>query len=280
MISTVVLVLSVLAYGLATYLLARGSTGGVRAALTRWEWLAGTGTQGVAFLLAFLARQDLPLLVVQPALTASVAVTVVLGAVLRRWRLGPRDAVALAAVVAGVAGLGFCASPGRSDVPSAAALGVLAAGLALSVGWAVRGVRGRRPTGVQAFGTGIVAGLAFAVVAVAARVLAADPWGLVRTPTGLVALALLGGGVVLGQVLFTASLSGGSVAGPTASSHVVETVLPALAGIVWLGDAVVPGRAPLAVACTALALAGSVLLTHHGAPPSPSPQTAAAPASS
>lgn len=257
---------AVLAYGTATLLLAQGSTGGVRAALTQRVWLLGMGLQAVGFGLSFVARHDLPLLVVQPAITASVAVTVVLGAALGRWSLRSRDVAALGAVVVGLAGLGISAHPGHAVVPAWGVLGAMACALVLCVIWAQRGVRGRRRTGAVALWAGAFAGLAFSVVAIAARMLAADPLGLVRTPEGLVAVGLLGGGVVLGQALFTASLTAGEVAGPTATSHVVETVVPAVAGIVWLGDAVDPGRSLLAVACTALALVGSLLLVGHGAP--------------
>jgi len=271
-----VLAASVLAYGVATLLLADGSTGGIFRALQHRAWLSGTVVQALGFGLAFLARRDLPLLIVQPATTAAVAVTCVLGALLHRWRLSPRDLLALAGVVLGIAGLGACAAAGPAVVPGLTPLLVMLAVLALCAVEAGRSLGREVPVGRAALLAGGAAGIAFGIGSVGARAIAGDPLVAVHTTTGALSLLLLGVGTVLGQVLLTAAISGGAVAGPTSGMHIVETVGPAAIGVAFLGDAIVPGRAWLAVACVLVSLAGCVLLVGHGAPApalTPAPQT-------
>jgi drug/metabolite transporter (DMT)-like permease len=262
----VVLAASVLAYGSATLLLADGSTGGIVRALQHRAWLAGMVLQAAGFLLAFLARRDLPLLVVQPATTASVAVTCLLGAALGRWRLSPRDQLGLAAVVLGIAGAGASAASGPAVLPGPLPLLAMLAVLGWCAVGAVRSVRRPVPVGRSALVVGAAAGVAFGVSAVGARALAADPLTAVRSVDGAMALLLLGIGTVLGQVLLTAAISGGAVAGPSSSMHIVETVGPALVGVAFLGDVVVQGRGTVAAGCVLVALVGCLVLTDHGAP--------------
>jgi len=269
-----VLAASVLAYGVATLLLADGSTGGIFRALQHRAWLSGTVVQALGFGLAFLARRDLPLLIVQPATTAAVAVTCVLGAMLHRWRLTPRDLLALAVVVLGIAGLGACAVAGPAVLPGLAPLLAMLAVLALCAAETARSLRRPVPVGRPALLVGGTAGVAFGIGSVGARALAGDPLAAVRTTSGALCLLLLGIGTVLGQVLLTAAISGGAVAGPTSGMHIVETVGPAAVGVTFLGDAIVDGRAWLAVGCVLVSLAGCVLLVGHGVPasaPAPAP---------
>jgi hypothetical protein len=255
---------SVLTYGLATLLLADASTRGIRAAAHNPVWIAGTGFQAVAFLLAFVARRGLPLLVVQPAITSSITVTYLLGAMLGRWPFTRRDLLALALVLTGLTGLGVCARTGPARHPGMAGLLVLFAFLIPCVAAAWISVQRAAPRHLRALAVGAVAGLAFGISAVGARAVAAHPVAALCTLDGLVALVMVAIGILLGQVLFTAALSGGAVAGPSAVMHVVETVGPALAGVILLGDVVVPGREWLAAVCTAVSLSGSLMLAGHG----------------
>ncbi len=255
---------SVLAYGSATLFLADGSSQGVRAASRNPRWMVGTGLQAVAFLLAFVARRGLPLLIVQPAITSSIAVAYLLGAFAGRWQIARRDLVALTLVLSGLTGLSVCAQSGSARAPGFVALLVLLALLAPCVVVARISLDRAAPRHVHALAVGVVAGLAFGISAVGARAVAGDPVGALRSPEGLLTLVIVVVGIVLGQILFTSALSGGSVAGPSAAMHVVETVGPALAGVLVLGDVVVPGREWLAGACTAVSLAGSLMLAGHG----------------
>jgi hypothetical protein len=111
-----------------------------------------------------------------------------------------------------------------------------------------------------------LAGAAFGVSAFAARVLAADPFGFWRTAVGLLAAALLVAGTLIAQLLFTSALARGGMTGPSAIMHVVETVGPAVAGVLLLGDAVRPGYAVPAGLALPVALAGCIVLLGSSRP--------------
>ncbi len=251
---------AVVCYGASSLLLSEGShavRGGV--------YLSGLAAQAAAFLLAFLARADLPLLLVQACVSASVAVTALAGQRLGRWRLDRLDLTALAAVVAGIALTGVSSLPTRAvlggGAPMLVALLVAVAALATV------------PVPVPASATGALAGLAYGSSAVAARGLAADPLDAVRSPTGLLAAAVLVTGLGIGQVLLTVAFRrgaagvtagrSGGVTGPVAAMYVAATVWPALAGLLWLGDAVRPGAGIPAALGVVLALAGTTVLARH-----------------
>jgi drug/metabolite transporter (DMT)-like permease len=240
------------------------SPGALRLPSYRW----GLALQGLAFLLAFVARIDLPLLLVQAGVSASVAVSAVVGAALGRWRLDPLDGTAVASVVAGVALAGAASEPSRASTET---MGAPLTGLAVTVGClAVWQLSARRP-GVLPLGAttlGALAGLAFGSSAVGARMLAADPFAALRHPAAAAAALLLVTGLGAGQVLLTTAFRRGSVTGPVAAMYVAATVWPSLAGLVWLADAVQPGRWYWAAAGLVLALAGTARLAGHESHPS------------
>jgi hypothetical protein len=197
-----------------------------------------------------------------------VAIAAVLGATLGRWRLSRRDLSGLALVMAGIAALATVAAPGPSSPPGVTLMISLVVLLLACGTVAVRSLREAVPLGRSALVMGGLSGLAFGASAVGSRTLAADPWERAHSPAGVLAVALLVAGSVVGQALLTASLSGGAMAGPTTTMHVVETVGPAAVGLLVLGDTVVPGRQGLALLALSAALAGSLLLAEHGRPTS------------
>ena len=259
-LSAVCLVAAVLCYGVSSLLLSQGSH-----AVRGRVYLVGLGFQALAFLLAFVARVDLPLLVVQASVAASVAVTAVAGAALGRWSLTRGDGVALFAVTAGIALVGAASQPGRVELGRAGPLLAAAAVAAL----ALAGVT--LPWGPTPLGA--LAGLAYGSSAVAARALAGDPLAAVRSLTGVLAALVLAGGLLAGQVLLTVAFRRGdesapqgrsrAVTGPVAAMYVAATLWPAAAGLAWLGDALHPGRSVPAAVGVVLGLAGTTLLTRH-----------------
>jgi len=267
----VCLVAATFSYGTSTLLLSHEldslETGG--GALHLASYRLGLAFQGLAFLLAFVARIDLPLLLVQAGVSASVAVSAVVGAALGRWRLGALDGAAVASVVAGVALAGAASEPSRASTdtlwPPLIGLVVTAACLGL---WQVAA---RRPGLLQLGPTvlGALAGLAFGSSAVGARMLAADPLAALRHPAPAAAAVLLVAGLGAGQVLLTTAFRSGSVTGPVAAMYVAATVWPSLAGLVWLADAVQPGRWWWAAAGLVLALGGTARLAEHESQPAP-----------
>ncbi|HTZ29485.1 MAG TPA: hypothetical protein VMC83_36135, partial [Streptosporangiaceae bacterium] len=108
---------------------------------------------------------------------------------------------------------------------------------------------------------GAIAGLGYAVLAVAARILPGfSPGQLVRSP----ATYTLAAAGIVSFLMYASALEGGSVTVATAAVVLAETVPPAIVGVVFLGDTTRRGLADLAVAGFALAVVGAVALARFG----------------
>ncbi len=266
--------LAALAYGAATVLQAVGVrriAGSVGDPWARRLWLGrlygiGLGLDGVGFLTSLVALRTLPLFVVESAIASSVAVTAVLSAVVLRVRLNRREVVALVVTGLGLVALAVSASEGPARRPGAVgwlvpASTVLVAAV-LVAGW-TRPERSRLGLALLS----VAAGLGFAGVGIAARVLVApDPWW--RAVESPVLLALIVHGV-LATVAYAVALARGRVTTVAAVTFAVETVVPAAIGLAWLGDAVRPGGGWSLVAALgfAAALGGSIALASHAEAP-------------
>src|SRR3712207_6929370 len=97
-------------------------------------YLFGLGFQVLGFLLAFLARRDLPLFLVQASVAAGLGVTALLGVVVLKWRLPGAEVALLVLLVGGVFALVLSALPAPAHPIDAAGVAVL-------------GVAGGRPGG-------------------------------------------------------------------------------------------------------------------------------------
>ena len=261
--------LAAVCFGTASVLQARGSrevptAQGVDprllARLARsWPFVIGVGLDGLGFVFELAALRTLPLFLVQSAVAASLAVTAVVAARFLHERLSRREWVAVGVVCGGLALLGVSAGREGSDDPGRAffvGLGVGLVGLAL-----LSVVAGRWPEPARSIALGVAAGLAFGVVALAARTLPEPtPPHLVKSP----ALYLLVAGGVLGFLLYATSLQRGAVAVATAALVLGETLAPAAIGTLVLGDEARPGLAWLAVAGFILALVGALSLARFG----------------
>src|SRR2546421_7641496 len=75
------------------------------------SYLLGLGCQFTAFLLAFLARRELPLFLVQASVAAGLGVTAILGVVGLKWRLPAAEVAPLGAPGVRIAGLVGGAGP-------------------------------------------------------------------------------------------------------------------------------------------------------------------------
>lgn len=277
-VTVVALVGALAAYGMSSLLFAEGSD-----RVTSRAYLSGLALQGLAFLLAFLARAQLPLILVQATISASVAVTAIGGVLLGRWRLGLRDGAAIAAVVGGIAAVGASSSPslvtGTGWTPLLAAAGVCVLALPGLLRQRAAEHPARAP-GEAAILTaallGGLGGLSFGSSAIAARMVAADPLSMVRSPIGLAQAGVLIGGLWVGQALLTVALRAAragaqpghssSVTVPVSAVYIAGTLWPAIAGLVWLGDRLVPGRGSLAAMGLVLALAGVSVLSRSSRP--------------
>ena len=217
-------------------------------------FLGSLALNGFGFLLHVAALQSLPLFLVQAFIASSVAVTAVLSVRVFDSRLSPRQWAAVVTVVAGLALLAPTASSHELD-RTGGHWAVLLGGVVLITALAVGAGRVRGAPGAVLLG--LLAGSAFGLVAVCARLLPdLAPAVLVGEPVAYV-LALSGGVAFL---LYSTAMQRGSVTTATAAMVITQTGLPAVVGVVLLGDAVRPGFLPLALAGFALALSGALAL--------------------
>ena len=250
-----------LLFGLGTVLQALGarrSAGRSSPLLQPWT-LVGTALDGVGVLLSLVALRSLPLFVVQPVLSANLAVAAVAARLLLGQRLRRKQQAAVLAVTLGLALVGLSAtaeSAVRAPVGLAAALAVAAALTTLVV---VLDSMRHKASGVV---LGVVAGCGFTAYAVAVRALPdLSVPTLLTSPTAWA-------GAVAGLAAFLALLRGlqrASVTTVMAPLVVLETVLPSLVGILALGDRPAAGTVPLAAGGFALAVVGAVVLATAGA---------------
>src|SRR5262247_747330 len=77
--------------------------------------LFGLGCQILGFFLALAARRDLPLFLVQSAVTAGLCVTALLGVVILKWRLPLAEIALLLLVVLGIGALAASAEPTKGE---------------------------------------------------------------------------------------------------------------------------------------------------------------------
>jgi drug/metabolite transporter (DMT)-like permease len=260
-------VFSAFCYGIASVLQSKAATiepaePGVRPLfrlIVRGPFVGGILLDVAGFAAQFTALRVAPVFLVQAALAGSLAVTAAVAGVVLKIRLGRRDWMAVGLVCAGLAALGFSAGTEGARNTSAAFRFALVAAIVLLAGiaWAVG--RLREPAGSAV--TGLVAGLGFGVVALAARALPdLKPSVLISDPT---TYALVVGGFVA-FLCYARALQRGVVTAVTAALVVGETLLPAIIGIVFLGDQTRPGTAPIAVAGFAATLIGAAALARFG----------------
>jgi drug/metabolite transporter (DMT)-like permease len=227
--------------------------------LGQWRFLASLGIDILGFVAQLVALRRLPLFAVQAVIAANLAVTAVFAAWLMHVRLGLREWLAVTGVIVGVGLLGTSAgAQGAADVDPLfqIALLVTVAVVALA-GMAAA----KLPNPARTPVLGACAGLGYAVLAVSARILPGfAPQQLVRSPA---AYTLAAAGIV-SFMLYATALEGGSVTVATAAVVLVETVPPAVVGVMFLGDTTRRGLTGVAVAGFILAVASAVALARFG----------------
>ncbi len=268
MLAAVALAGAVLCYGVAGDRLSVGARGSGPTLLSP-VWWTGTGLQAAAFALALLARRELPLLVVQSAIVAALAVTAVLQRLRGTRGWGRGEVVAVLGTIAGLALLSAATLPGPAVVRGPAVLAWLAAGLLV----AAVGVLLQPGTWVA----GTLAGIGFSVGAVGARILVTELpvrwWQLWDLPAASwLAAGATAGGMLLGQLHLTRGLARSPAVPVLAVMYVVSTVVPAGVGHWLLAEGVRSGWGVPAVAGCALALVAALQLLRGGREhPAPAP---------
>lgn len=264
-------VASAVCYGIASVLQAIGARRTAEAAgldlrlLARVAaqriFLLGVGLDIVGFLLSLGALRTLPLFVVEPVVAANLVVTAVLAARFLGVGLAAREWLAVTVTCTGLIALGSVgAAAGASRGGTVLHLGLIVAAAVL-VPPATLAARLDGNAGAAALGS--VAGLSFAVLGLAVRVVPSLRPAVLLLDPATYAVIVSG---VLGFLCYTTALQRGRVTTATATMVTGETVVPAIAGVVLLGDRTQPGLAWLGVLGFGLAVGGALALARFGEP--------------
>ncbi|WP_347404722.1 hypothetical protein [Solwaraspora sp. WMMD1047] len=226
------------------------------------SYLVGVACQVLGFGLAFLARRDLPLFLVQASVAAGLGVTAVLGVVVLKWRLPAAEVALLILLLVGVTALVLAARPAAAAQLGTAGLVALTGTLAVIGAAGAFAVRLHGAPGSVALGA--LAGLAFSAAAVAARPLASAPSfdAFLRDPL----LYLLIAHSLVGQLLLGLAMQRGSTTAAVAAMDAAGAVPAAIVGLLLLNDKIWPGREWLAAVGFLVTLAAVLGLTRYAAP--------------
>jgi drug/metabolite transporter (DMT)-like permease len=228
--------------------------------LSQTPYLAGIGLDLLGFLASIAALRTLPLFFVEATIASSIGVTVLLAVVVLDVRLQRREILALAGLGIGLLLLAVSAKAETAHPLARAGQWALLAGVAAVF---LLGIVSARSTSRKAAPSlAIGAGLGFAGLGIAARALVVPHpvWRLLEEP---LVWAVVGYGVA-GMLLFATALQRGSVTTATALTFAMETVIPSVVGLGFLGDSPRSGYAVVAAAGFVLTLAGAIALARYG----------------
>ncbi|MDX8048650.1 hypothetical protein SK571_04605 [Lentzea sp. BCCO 10_0798] len=218
-----------------------------RLAADRLYLLGFTGQVG-GFLFAFLAREDLPLYLVQAGSSCAVGLATVIGVLLLGWRIRRVEIAVLVVMACGLLLLTGAAAPSTArELPLVPALVVLGL-LTVTVLPLARVFKAATP---------VLAGIAFAVVAVAARNVAGKPvLDLVLHPLTWVMVVA----AFVGQACLATALQRGSATSAVASMDATTVVIGSAAGLAVMGDQIAAGREWWVVLGVLLVVSGVLVL--------------------
>jgi drug/metabolite transporter (DMT)-like permease len=224
----------------------------------QWPFVLSLLIDFAGFVGQLIALRRLPIFEVQVIIASNLAVTAVFASWLMHTVLRLREWASVLAVVVGIGLLGSSAgAEGATKVGIDFHLALIAALAVIAVG----GFAAGRLPSVRTPVLGAVAGLGFGVVAVCARILPGfTPAILIKSPA---AYTLAAAGII-SFMLYAAALESGSVTVATAAVILLETVPPALIGVLFLGDTTRPGMVGPAIAGFVLALVSAVALARFG----------------
>lgn len=269
---------AVLAFGTASLLQANGarkSEGqhrGLRYLLDlarSGPYAAGTALDLIGVVLTAVALRDLPLFLVQAATASSLVVTAVGSALLFPAERRPGLWRPVIMVTAGLAMIGAAAAEGESAGVSTLWRLLLALGLPLLFGAQILLRRTSLPPAIR---YAAITGLAYAGMGISLRALhvpdnrlmtLAEPAALLAA--GYLAMALL---------MFGRALQHGSVTQTMAIVVSTDTVLPAIVGVLFLGDRTRPGGGGVVLAGMALTVGAVMWLIRATAGPADRPAAA------
>jgi drug/metabolite transporter (DMT)-like permease len=225
-------------------------------------YLLGVGCQVLGFVLAFLARRDLPLFLVQASVAAGLGVTALLGVLLLKWSLPRAEVALLGLLLAGITALVLSAQPAHSRQLGTAGVVSLAVAVLVIAGLGFFAVRLHGALGSVVLGS--LAGIAFSAAAIAARPLAAEHSVAEFCANPLLYLLIVHS--IVGQLLLGLAMQRGSTTAAVAAMDAAAAVPAAAIGLLFLGDSIHPGR-EWAAALGFVATLGAVIgLSYYAEP--------------
>lgn len=225
-------------------------------------YLIGLSCQVLGFVLAFLARRDLPLFLVQASVAAGLGVTALLGVLILKWRLPLAEVALLGMLCGGVAALVISAQPAPARPLGLTGVCVLGGAAALVGAAGFFAVRLHGAVGSVVLGS--LAGLAFSAAAIAARPLAGAHSVAAFFGDPLLYLLILHS--LAGQLLLGLAMQRGSTTAAVAAMDAAGAVPAAIVGLLLLGDRIWPGREWLAAIGFLATLAAVIGLTRYAEP--------------
>ena len=195
-------------------------------------YLFGFAGQVGGFGFAFLARAELPLYLVQAGSSCAVGLATAFGLLVLKWRVRPLEIAVLVMMAAGLVLLVTASeSSVAKDIPTVPGLFLLGLPLLVVV------FCSRAAQGGNSVITSVLAGVAFAVVAIIGRSVADEGLLSVLNPlTWLMIVAAL-----VGQSCLAVSLQRGTATSSVAAMDATTVVLTSVIGIGMLGDRITPG---------------------------------------
>ncbi len=222
---------------------ATGARAMVRVA-TQLPYIAGTALDGLGWGLSLLALTRLPLFAVEAISAASIGVVVIGERFMRTSQPNRRQWVMLATLGVGLLALAVSAQPEQATAVQAGFVLAMWAAVPLLVfaAW----VLSAHTSGNLAAGLlGALGGVAFGGTAICARAIELHHgwWAVVSEPLTWAVVAY----GALGLVLFAGALQRGTVTVALSCMYATQTVVPAIVGLLVLGDRSRPGQAGVAV---------------------------------
>lgn len=196
-------------------------------------YLLGFAGQVGGFGFAFLARASLPLYLVQAGSSCAVGLATAFGFLVLKWRVRPLELAVLGVMATGLVLLAAASeSSVAHDIPTVPGLFLLGLPL-LAVAFTTRAAQGTNAVVIS-----VLAGVAFAVVAIISRSVADESLldMLLHPLTWLMVVAAL-----VGQSCLATALQRGTATSSVASMDAITVLLTSVIGISLLGDRITPG---------------------------------------
>lgn len=210
----------------------------------------------LGWLFTLYAVRYLPLFLVEAVIATNIAITALAERLFRKQAISRQSYIAIGAILTGLVLLALAASPERAKpISDLVKWAIIATPLPIGViGYALSRGKGY----LSAIGVAALSGLAFGGTSVIGRIFdfSHPLWHTIYSP--LVAALIASGG--LGILLFSIALQRAQATVTNAVMTASQTLIPAIIGIIFLGDSARQGLHYLVVIGTAITLGGLIAL--------------------